>query len=148
MSGHGAAAKIAALYTLFAIIATAVNLATQWVSLLIIRAWLPGLEPWAVYLGLVAGTGTGLIVKYVLDKRWIFRFQTRDLKHDAGTFALYTVMSLVTTVVFWGFELGFHALFDTPWLTYLGGAIGLAIGYVVKYALDKRFVFPAERSAA
>ncbi|MCL1962124.1 MAG: GtrA family protein [Desulfovibrionaceae bacterium] len=48
---------------------------------------------------------------------------------------------MATTVIFWGFEFGFHAPFGTRWMRYLGGVIGLAIGYVAKYGLDKRFVF-------
>ena len=50
-------------------------------------------------------------------------------------------MGLVTTVIFWGFEFGFDHLFETREMRYLGGIIGLAIGYYAKYQLDKRFVF-------
>ena len=50
-------------------------------------------------------------------------------------------MGLATTVIFWGFEFGFQYLFATKEMRYLGGALGLAIGYVAKYLLDKRFVF-------
>jgi putative flippase GtrA len=64
--------------------------------------------------------------------------------HDTQTFALYTIMGLLTTVVFWGFEWGFHWAFETKEMRYLGGVIGLAIGYLIKYHLDKRFVFKSE----
>jgi hypothetical protein len=50
-------------------------------------------------------------------------------------------MGLATTVIFWGFEFGFEYLFATKEMRYLGGIIGLAIGYVTKYHLDKRYVF-------
>jgi putative flippase GtrA len=50
-------------------------------------------------------------------------------------------MGVVTTAVFWGFEFGFDHLFGTREMRYAGGVIGLAIGYVAKYQLDKRFVF-------
>ena len=59
---------------------------------------------------------------------------------------LYTAMGLATTVIFWGFEFGFHHLFATREMRYLGGVIGLAIGYVSKYYLDKRYVFHTEPS--
>lgn len=94
-----------------------------------------------VYLSIAAGTGVGLVVKYILDKRYIFRFRARDAIHDGQTFVLYTLMGLATTIVFWGFELGFHHIFETKEMRYLGGMIGLAIGYVTKYHLDKRYVF-------
>jgi putative flippase GtrA len=57
---------------------------------------------------------------------------------------MYTLMGLVTTVIFWGFEFGFHHLFESKEMRYLGGVIGLAIGYFAKYLLDRRFVFPKE----
>lgn len=50
-------------------------------------------------------------------------------------------MGLATTAVFWAFEFGFEHMFHDKWLHYLGGVIGLAVGYVTKYQLDKRFVF-------
>jgi hypothetical protein len=53
-------------------------------------------------------------------------------------------MGLATTVIFWGFEFGFHHIFETKEMRYLGGVIGLAIGYVTKYHLDKRYVFRTE----
>jgi len=83
----------------------------------------------------------GLVVKYVLDKRYIFRFRARDMAHDTRTFALYAAMGVITTVIFWGFEFGFHHVFQSKEMRYLGGVIGLAIGYLAKYHLDKRYVF-------
>ncbi len=50
-------------------------------------------------------------------------------------------MGLVTTMIFWGFEYGFHLIFESKKMRYFGGIIGLAIGYFIKYHLDKRFVF-------
>ena len=43
--------------------------------------------------------------------------------------------------IFWGLEFGFNWVFHTKEMRYLGGIIGLAIGYLIKYQLDKRFVF-------
>jgi hypothetical protein len=48
-------------------------------------------------------------------------------------------MGLATTAVFWGFEFCFHFFFASKEMRYLGGVIGLTIGYVIKYHLDKRF---------
>jgi hypothetical protein len=48
---------------------------------------------------------------------------------------------VVTTAIFWGFEFGFDRLFQSKDMRYLGGLIGLAIGYWTKYRLDKRYVF-------
>jgi len=131
--------KLVAKYSLFAVIATLVNLGTQWLLLLLDPSQ-PASEYWLL-LALVAGTGTGLIAKYILDKRWIFYYQTATAKDDAQRFSLYTLMGIFTTVIFWGCELSFHYLLAADYAKYLGGAIGLSIGYYVKYQLDKRFVF-------
>jgi putative flippase GtrA len=131
-----ATSKLAITYALCALVATLANIGAQ--DLII---WF---APHAIFAALVVGTGVGLAVKYVLDKRYIFRFRARNAAHDGKTFILYSFMGVATTVIFWGFELGFQALFGTREMRYLGGVIGLAIGYVTKYHLDKRYVFRVE----
>lgn len=127
--------RLTLLYALLAAIATGANIGAQD---LLVRLY-DG--HFAVALSVAFGTGVGLIVKYVLDKRYIFRFQAKNAAHDGQTFVLYALMGLITTAIFWGFEFGFDHLFQTREMRYLGAVIGLAIGYVAKYALDKRFVF-------
>lgn len=130
-----APSKLATCYAIFALIATAANIGAQE---LLIRTY-----SGAFYISasIVAGTGVGLVVKYGLDKRYIFRFRARSIAHDTQTFALYTVTGLATSMIFWGFEFGFHHILETNEMRYLGGVIGLAIGYLAKYRLDKRYVF-------
>lgn len=94
-----------------------------------------------VYISMAAGTLAGLSVKYNLDKRHIFYFQTRTVIHDGQKFLLYSVMGLITTCIFWSVELTFTFTFHLLVMRYLGAAIGLIIGYFLKYQLDKRFVF-------
>ena len=125
-------------YLIFALIATAVNIAAQDI---VIRNYIGAFD---ILISVVVGTGVGLVIKYILDKRYIFRFRARDAVHDGKTFILYTLMGLATTVIFWGFEFSFDYIFETKEMRYLGGIIGLNIGYLTKYSLDKRFVFPAE----
>lgn len=127
--------KIAISYTLFAIIATVANIGSQDISLRLYSG------AYAVSFSVLAGTAVGLAVKYLLDKKYIFRFQVKSVAHDTFTFALYTAMGIITTIIFWGFEGGFHYLFNSKEMRYTGGIIGLAIGYYIKYKLDKRFVF-------
>ena len=134
------------LYALFAGVAIAVNLGTQrlvvWLwELLAPRLGLP--VQWEFLLALLAGTGTGLLVKYALDKRFIFAFVTRSARHNVKTFVLYSLMGVVTTAVFWGFEFAFEHLFAFAGARYVGGFLGLLIGYTSKYLLDRRFVFRA-----
>lgn len=130
--------KLTIVYAILALIATAANIGAQDVF---IRSYSGTYD---VLLSVVIGTGIGLVVKYILDKRYIFQFRARNAAHDGKTFILYTVMGLVTTVIFWGFEFGFDRIFETKEMRYMGGIIGLAIGYLVKYHLDKRYVFRAQ----
>lgn len=128
-------ARFAVCYALFAAVATATNIGTQWVSVHTYAG------RWSIPASVIAGTGIGLLTKYILDKKWIFGFQARDRRHEARTFALYTAMGLVTTAIFWGTETIFHFAFKEDSMRYLGGVIGLAIGYWAKYRLDRRYVF-------
>ena len=132
--------KLAITYAILALIATAANIGAQD---LVIRGYSGAYD---IMLSMVIGTGCGLVVKYILDKRYIFRFRARNAVHDSQTFVLYTVMGLATTVIFWGFEFGFEYLFATKEMRYLGGIIGLAIGYLTKYHLDKRYVFRTDQA--
>lgn len=122
-------------YTAFAVIATIANLATQ-------RVVLAAGEGALVFVAaLGAGTLVGLILKYALDKRWIFFDRAGGLQAHGRKFTLYTLMGLVTTVIFWGTETAFWLIWQTDLMREAGAVIGLAIGYTVKYNLDRRFVF-------
>lgn len=134
-------AQIAVRYTAFAVIATLANLGAQRVVLALLdtRAELAA----AIFVG----TGVGLVVKYVLDKKWIFYDASRGVAAHGKQFSLYTAMGVVTTIIFWGFEAGFWYVWRTDMMRELGAVIGLAIGYVVKYELDRRFVFTPSQSA-
>ncbi|MBT9290279.1 GtrA family protein [Prosthecodimorpha staleyi] len=126
-------------YTAFAVLATLVNLATQ-------RGILAfGTGPALFAAALIAGTGTGLVTKYWLDKHWIFFDRDRGLAAHSRQFTLYTVMGLATTAIFWGLETAFWLAWQSDAMREAGGVLGLAIGYVVKYNLDRRFVFTGAR---
>ena len=56
-------------------------------------------------------------------------------------FAFYTFTGVFTTIVFWGTEIFFHYAFESDFMRYVGGVIGLVIGYILKFLLDSRFVF-------
>ena len=122
-------------YSIFALISTLVNLFFQWISFKIYNGFL------SLYIAMAAGTFAGLIVKYILDKKWIFYHTPKSKKDDTKKFFLYSFMGVFTTIIFWGTEMLFYYLIPLKGSQYIGGAIGLAIGYVVKYFLDKRFVF-------
>lgn len=127
--------KLAMLYTAFAIVATFCNILAQDICSYLYSG------PFYILISIIIGTGVGLIIKYILDKKYIFKYKTQNVQHDGQVFLLYTLMGIFTTVIFWSFEFGFHAIFATKEMRYVGGVIGLMIGYICKYYLDKRFVF-------
>lgn len=128
-------------YALFAALATLANLGSQ-------RAVLTLGDDTPQYVAaVIVGTLLGLVVKYVLDKRWIFADPSTGLRAHGRMFTLYTIMGGITTALFWGFETVFWLTFHTHTARELGALIGLAIGYAVKYRLDRRFVFNSTRAA-
>ena len=129
------ATKIAVLYSLFAGLSTVVNIGSQMLSMLIYSG------VYAVELSIFIGTLAGLPLRYILEKRFIFSFQSKGIKHDSQLFVLYSFMGVFTTAIFWGVEYAFHLIFTTDFMRYVGGVLGLAVGYYIKYQLDKRFVF-------
>jgi putative flippase GtrA len=105
----------------------------------LIYRWCDG--PHGLYPTMAFGTLIGLAVKYALDKRYIFVQASAGIIEDGRQFFLYSMMGVLTTGVFWAFELTFEYLFDTLVMRYAGASLGLGIGYALKYQLDKRFVF-------
>jgi putative flippase GtrA len=132
--------RIAILYVLFALISTAINIATQ-AAVFSGLGQIPRLSDISLPTSVVAGTGAGLVSKYLLDKRWIFQYKAIDATDEARAFIMYTVMGVVTTAIYLVFEFVFHWLFRSDVMRYLGASIGLAIGYFIKYRLDRRYSF-------
>jgi putative flippase GtrA len=127
--------KILILYVLFAGVATLVNIACQDISLMVWAGYL------AIPISMSVGTAGGLVVKYVLDKKFIFQYQSQGVADDGRKFFIYSLMGLITTAIFWLFELGFEFAFQNKGWRYFGAVLGLAIGYFIKYQLDSRYVF-------
>ncbi|MGH7716132.1 MAG: GtrA family protein [Vulcanimicrobiaceae bacterium] len=126
---------LATLYTFFAALATVTNIASQWASLELYHG------PLSLPLAMAFGTATGLGLKYVLDKRWIFRDPDTGIALHARKFTIYTLMGTVTTAIFWATELAFDTASPGGRLRFVGAVVGLMIGYAAKYQLDRRFVF-------
>lgn len=129
------ATRIAILYTLFAVLSIAINIGSQMLSICVYKG------PFFVEISIFVGTAMGLPLRYLLEKRYIFNFTSKNLVHDGKLFAFYSAMGVITTLIFWGTEYAFHLIYETDFMRYIGGIIGLSIGFYVKYQLDKKFVF-------
>jgi len=126
-------------YAGFAVLATLANLASQ-------RAVL-ALWPGGLLAALALGTLVGLVVKYWLDRTWIFAGASNQRVGEAGTFGLYAATGVITTMIFWGFESAAWLVWHSHLAREAGAIAGLAIGYLVKYRLDRRYVFVPARPA-
>lgn len=124
---------LCALYVGFAGLAITANLLTQWLNLALYRGRL------ALPLAMACGTAMGLIVKYVLDKLWIFRHRRFGFDVQMHEFTGYALTGVATTALFWGCELICNAI--APDWRFIEAALGLALGYALKYRLDRRYVF-------
>ena len=129
------ATRIVFFYFLFAGLSTVINICSQMLSMSVYR------EIYAVEISILIGTLAGLPLRYILEKRYIFSYQTKNIKHDGKLFLLYSLMGIFTTIIFWVVEYAFHFIFKTDLMRYIGGIVGLAFGYYFKYQLDKNYVF-------
>ena len=75
-------------YTAFAAIATGVNVATQYVS----NSLYTG--SFELLVAMVMGTATGLLTKYLLDKRYIFFDLDNSLRGHSVKFTLYSILGV------------------------------------------------------
>lgn len=123
-------------YAGFAGLAICINLLSQNAIL----AWL-GKFWWGIYVAIAFGNGAGLIFKYIADKHWVFDDVDASLVSNSRKFALYAAFGVGTTLIFWGVELAFHYIFQSVLMTNVGAVIGLCIGYLIKYNLDKHVTF-------
>jgi putative flippase GtrA len=125
-------------YVLFAVLSTLVNFFAQH-TVVVLLPFAP------IFLSILFGTAAGFAVKYVLDKKWVFEDDYTTGRDEVRKVSLYALFSVGTTAIFWAFEISAWAIWQTDLAKYAGGALGLAIGYCAKYALDRRYVFRTER---
>lgn len=137
--------SLALRYGGFAVIATVVNLGMQRIVLWGTSA--AEVSPARFALAVAAGTLAGLVIKYLLDKRWIFFDQTSGARAQGAQFLLYALMGVVTTLIFWATETAFWIIWQTDLARETGAVLGLTVGYVTKYILDRRYVFNREGMA-
>ena len=121
-------------YVVFAFLAGACNLLSQ--------AFASSVSPaMPLMISIVFGTGIGFLTKYILDKRWIFYDPYQGHQSEARKLSIYGASGIVTTLVFWSVELSSWAVWHTSFAKFTGACVGLMLGNILKYNLDKRFVF-------
>ena len=125
------------LYLVFAGVATVANLAAQELFLRMSGS---------LAVAILAGTVAGFATKYVLDKKWVFSDRYTTHRQELRKVTLYGAFSVATTLVFWLFEVAFWMAWRTDFAKYTGAVLGLAVGYAIKFVLDRTFVFRVGRA--
>ncbi len=126
---------LALRYILFCLAATVVNLGTQAAAPFVYSG------TFALTIAMLLGTGGGLVAKYIFDKYWIFADPGSGLGAHSRQFSLYAATGVLTTGIFWSLEYLFDSFSPDGRYRFAGALIGLALGYALKYRLDRRFVF-------
>lgn len=141
------------LYVLFAVLSTFVNIGIQkGMELLFTKAFSCNLYiqkvvgssriTYGLITQMLTATIIAFVFKYIVDKLIIFKDKTSYFSADHfKQVILYGSFAVITTLIFWGTELGFKRFFHFNNSEYLGAVIGLAIGYTIKYLLDRKYVF-------
>ncbi len=128
-------------YAGFAVAAIFINLLNQNAVL----SWL-GQHWFGIYVAIFFGNAAGLVFKFIADKYWVFDDVDPSLVANSKKFALYAFFGVFTTLLFWGFELAFHYAFQSVVMTNVGAVLGLCVGYVIKYNLDKHVTFAGPKN--
>lgn len=121
-------------YVLFAVVSGIANLGAQEI---VVRL----LPLWPVMVSVLAGTGIGFFVKYVLEKRWVFLDEYETHAAEIRKLAIYGFFGIGTTILFWSVEMGAWHIWQTSEAKYAGAVVGLSLGNWIKYLLDKHYVF-------
>lgn len=124
------------IYSIIVVFSSLVNIFFQRMTLEI--------YPSLLVLAMLMGTGTGFLAKYLLDAKFIFKYRPKSLNDQVKVATKYGLMSVFTTLIFWGTELSFHHFVPMPESALWGAALGLTIGNLIKYRLDKKYVFTTE----
>ena len=122
-------------YAIAALVATVANIGAQWLFVTML-----GSASWVIYTSVLMGTGIGLVAKFAMDKYLIFQDKAGGAQ-VVKQMSKYAATGVLTTFIFWGIELAFHYAHGSDSMRYLGGVIGLAIGYTLKYLIDIKYVF-------
>lgn len=138
-------------YFIFAVFCTVLNLAIQFCVFSMQKFSHPMsefLEEWAISqsdlrltIAIICGTLAGLVTKFILDKYLVFEDWEQELSTELKKFTIYSGLGIITTLIFWFVEWSFYIFWNHPAAKYVGGALGLSVGYTLKYYLDKRYVF-------
>ncbi len=93
---------------------------------------------WSAY---ALGLFVGFVIKYVLDKKYVFNDGYENHKAETKKAGLYAFMSILCTIISVGVTGSFKILLGVQLAKRVGWFLGLLLGYTAKFFLDKKYVF-------
>jgi putative flippase GtrA len=93
-------------------------------------------------MGSIAAVGITYIIKFFLDKYFVFKKSSLKAKETTLEFLKYFGFAILTTIENIGIQFILTNIFKSP--LELSFIIALTIGYVTKFFLDRRYVFNKE----
>ncbi len=85
------------------------------------------------------------IFKYIADKKYVYKYEIEKM-YDKKSLVFYLIFSLFTTFLFFVVELFFiFVLKDIEFKKEIGATLGLLIGYIIKFILDKNITFKEKK---
>ena len=91
------------------------------------------------FVGSVIAVGITYLIKFFLDKFFVFKAIDRKLKQTSKEFIKYFFFAILTTLENLGIQFILRNVFGFP--LELSVIIALSIGYLTKFILDKKYVF-------
>jgi putative flippase GtrA len=93
-------------------------------------------------IGSIAAVGITYIIKFFLDKYFVFKKSSLKLKETSQEFLKYFGFAILTTIENVGIQFLLTNFFYTP--LEVSFIVALSIGYITKFFLDKKYVFTKE----
>jgi len=92
-----------------------------------------------IELSIIIATLLTMPTRYFIEKNYVFYGLQKS--SDSLSFSMYTFSAIVSTIIFWSIEYSFHLIYYSDLLRYLGGILGLSIGFIIKFFIDKLYIF-------
>ena len=91
------------------------------------------------FIGSIAAVGITYIVKFFLDKYYVFKKSSLKAKETSQEFLKYLGFAILTTIENIGIQFLLTNFAHTP--IEISVIIALSIGYLTKFFLDRKYVF-------
>lgn len=121
------------VYFLFVLVASSVNFLTQELIYFLVAN---------IYISIFFGLATSMVVKYLTNKKYVFRYRAASRTDEVVVFFRYALSGAVVAGLFIGIELSFYYYLDSLYRRQIGIVVALCVTALIKFVIDERWVFP------